>query len=286
MTKELTPNTRETLLLALRTIQENSYQTPEGLKATDYLPAIVNFLGDPDPELRDDLIYSTLANWVTKEGFLNPTDLTWLLDQCLNEKHLFYQIGQSGDFSIFTRSFSALTIALLLYQHRKQGFLSQDEVINTKVALLAYLAQEKDWRGYTADHGWAHAAAHSADALDELVQCHEIDAAGQKEALAALIPVLWNGGSPFCDEEDERISTLVCSAIQTGKLTANEIIEWSRQLLACLEQPRSHAQFCARVNSKNLMRCLYFRFQGREDATSVLLANEFLTIAQKLNKYL
>ncbi|MEA5078691.1 MAG: DUF2785 domain-containing protein [Anaerolineaceae bacterium] len=277
---------REPLVQSLRKIEANKFQPENGRKAAEYLPAMLQFLGDPDPELRDELIYSTLANWVTNEGFLTPTDLVWLLVQSLDKDHLFYKIGHHGETSIFTRSFSVLTIALLLYQHRKQAFLSQNEVSNTKAALLAYLAQEKDWRGYTADYGWAHAAAHSADALDELVQCHEVDATGQKEVLAALIPVLWNGGALFCDEEDERISALVCSIIQTGKLAAHEIIEWSHQLLACLEQPRSHAQFCARVNSKNLMRCLYFRFQSREDTTSVLLASEFLTIAQKLNKYL
>lgn len=286
MTEQIFPTNREGLFHSLRTFQANGYQPETGRKASEYLPAMIHFLGDPDPELRDELIYSTLAKWITESDFLDSTDLHWLLAKCLEDDHLFYKVGNNGDTSVFTRTFTALVIALLLYRHRQQPFLSLNEINLTKSALLTYLAQEKDWRGYTIENGWAHAAAHSADALDELAQCREIAASDQLQILKALQNVLWNGRTSFSDEEDERLATLVCSIIHSAKLPEKDIITWLHGLQTCLDLPRGREQNIARINSKNLCRCLYFRTLGLKNVSRSALNQEFLNISQLLNKFL
>lgn len=277
---------REPLVQSLQKIQANQFQPENGRKAAEYLPAMLQYLGDPDPVLRDELIYSTLAEWITEEDFLDPADFRWLLAKCLDADHLFHHIGTSGDTGIYTRSFTALVIALLLYRHRQHSFLSPAELNDVKSALLTYLAQEKDWRGFTLEYGWAHAAAHSADALDELVQCQEIDGNDQLQILAALQNVFWNGSISFSDEEDERLATLICTIIQSGKLSEHNLTTWLHRLQNCLDLPRGRKQSIARINSKNLCRCVYFRLLAQYSSSQSALTYEFLSESQSLNKFL
>nr|WP_242069344.1 DUF2785 domain-containing protein [Paenibacillus dendritiformis] len=83
---------------------------------------------------------------------------------------MFYRIGSEGDSTVFTRSFSVLPIALILRRHRQKPFLDLAEFQQVKHSLISYVQEEKDLRGYVNEGGWAHSAAHAADALTELVR--------------------------------------------------------------------------------------------------------------------
>ncbi len=41
----------------LQRIEENEYQLGEGEQHQDFLPLLLQYIGDPQPELRDNLIY-------------------------------------------------------------------------------------------------------------------------------------------------------------------------------------------------------------------------------------
>ncbi len=58
-------------------------------------------------------------------------------------------------------------------------------------------------------NNWAHAAAHGADVMDELVQCRECNVDIIKEILNAFKKILHNGKYIFHTEEDERICRVV-----------------------------------------------------------------------------
>src|SRR4051812_20010002 len=70
-------------------------------------------IGSTDPELRDSLIYSTFYRLI-KSDCLTETQMENLLDACLGEQYLFYNMGEKEGDSVFTRSFSSLVLALLL----------------------------------------------------------------------------------------------------------------------------------------------------------------------------
>ncbi|WP_134903209.1 DUF2785 domain-containing protein, partial [Paenibacillus polymyxa] len=128
--------------------------------------------------------------------------------------------------------------------------------------MIRYLTEEKDLRGFTYDNGWAHGAAHGADALDELVQCEECTDEVYKEALFAIQKVLSNGRYIFQDEEDERLACIVQRIIRANRFASSRVMKWIENLSQCMALPRSRSQFVIRVNVKNFLRSLYFRMRS------------------------
>ena len=50
-------------------IKNNNYAVPEDVDAYPYAQWMLDYIGSPDAELRDDLIYSTLHTWITTDVF-------------------------------------------------------------------------------------------------------------------------------------------------------------------------------------------------------------------------
>ncbi|WP_428993736.1 DUF2785 domain-containing protein [Brevibacillus choshinensis] len=274
---------RMALIRDLQRLEEEHYQLREGEELQGFVTQLLHYIGDPDPHLRDELIYPTFQAWIAEQKRFTGRELTTLLEALTDDQHLFYQIGNEKDESVFTRTFSVLPIALILQRHRKQPFLEQKEFDRLKHALLRYYREEKDLRGYVTDGGWAHGASHGADALDELIQCPESDAAVQLEVLDAVKGMLQNDRAIFCDEDDERMATIVDTMIDQNLLSQNELADWIEGLADCSEWPRSRSQRIACVNSKNFLRSLYFR-RGVEDDRKGLAA-AMLSSEERLNRY-
>jgi hypothetical protein len=109
-------------------------------------------LGSIDPELRDELIYRVLVKWA-RAGRFSPDQYRAMLNIVLDEQHLFLGLGERDTDSVFMRAFSVLISTLPVYYHRLTPFLTPDEVRSTLPKVLAYLSQEKDWRGYVEVKG-------------------------------------------------------------------------------------------------------------------------------------
>lgn len=179
--------------------QENYF--PLGLEMIDNIGAL-------DPELRDELIYETLFHWIT-EGRFTLEQLEYLLNITLDSTHLFYKVCDKDEDDVFRRTFSVLIVALIIYEHRKQNFLSGEVLYKIKDKLLEYMHVEKDVRGYVQVRGWAHSAAHTADALKELVQCDCFDKADLLDVLDSIKAKMCIGYYVYVDEESERMATAV-----------------------------------------------------------------------------
>lgn len=85
---------------------------------------------------------------------------------------------------------------------------------------------ERDVRGYVEVKGWDHSAAHTADALDELVQCicfNKIDLLDVLNSIKAKICI---GYYVYVDEESERMVTVVVNSFNRKILSDLEMIEW------------------------------------------------------------
>nr|WP_249435696.1 DUF2785 domain-containing protein [Paenibacillus sp. Marseille-Q4541] len=267
----------------LKRIEREKYQLREGENLQDFINLMLEYIGDPDPELRDELIYPTFYTWISEQGRFTDSELRNLLEILTDEEHLFYQIGNVGDQSVFTRTFSVLPIALIIRCHWQQPFLNHEQFQHLKTALIRYYIEEKDLRGLLLEGGWAHSAAHGADALEELVQCPESDLVVQLEVLDAVRTMLWNGVHIFSEEEDERIASILDTQIIQNLVPSEKMTDWIGKLSTCIEGPRNRRQDIARVNSKNVLRSLYFRriqAQGNNGVTDALLTAE-----NKLNNF-
>ncbi|MGE7611158.1 DUF2785 domain-containing protein [Paenibacillus sp. NPDC101420] len=276
-------DTREQLIKDLQRIEENDYELRSGEQLRDYVKLMLEYIGDPQPKLRDDLIYSTFYKWINEKQWFSDAELRELLLILLDEQHLFYHIGSKEDQAVFTRTFSVLIVALILQRHREQAFLASAEFTNVKEALIRYYEEEQDLRGFMPEEGWAHAAAHGADALDELVLCSESDAAIREEVLAVIQRMLYNDQHIFSDEEDERIATIVATMIDHHLLPQQSIVDWIRNLEQCGGWPRSRGQYVARVNTKNFVRSLYFRLLPLKNNPAMV--EVLLKAEMNLNKF-
>ncbi|MEK4465645.1 MULTISPECIES: DUF2785 domain-containing protein [Paenibacillus] len=270
-------NSREQLMIDLQRIEENDYEHRSGEDIKDYVKLMLEHIGDPEPVLRDELIYSTFYKWINEKRWFNDAELRELLWILLDEQHLFYHIGNKEDLTVYTRTFSVLVVALILQRHREMAILDSSEFIKVKQGLIRYYEEERDLRGYMEKEGWAHAAAHGADALDELVLCSESDAEVREEVLAVIQKMLYNDQYIFREEEDERIATIIVTIIDHHLLLQQSITDWILNLAQCGSWPRSHSQYVNRINTKNFLRSLYFRLLLTEknmDIVDVLLKTE------------
>ncbi len=242
----------------LRTIAEHDYELPEGIDHYAFALALLENLGSPDGELRDELSYMILGGGIIDKGTLTPPQLENLLTLVLDENHLFAAIGEVNSDSVFIRSFSNLVIAAILYADARSSTLSEQKVQQVKNALLRYAREEKDWRGYVEGKGWAHAMAHLADALDECAQNATMTVQNRQDILQT-IRRLAQLPEPLYHEEDMRLATSAQHIIVGRQVDDAFLSNW---LASCFVQRGSDvAGWMSATNVKNFLRSLYFLLQ-------------------------
>jgi hypothetical protein len=89
--------------------------------------SMITHIGSTDVELRDQLIYTSFFRMIIEDNQLEAYLLIELLDICLSEL-LYKGVGENGTDSVFTRSFTTLLIALILYRDNKENFLTQTTI--------------------------------------------------------------------------------------------------------------------------------------------------------------
>jgi len=276
---------KQQLITDLRRIKDNDYNLNEGEMASDYLDLMLKYIGDPDPELRDDLIYLTFAYWIQDKKFFNNEELCDLLNVLISENYLFYNIGSEKDDSILRRSFSVLSINPILCAHLDNPFLDTDMILKIKNSLIRYLKEEKDLRGYDNEKGWMHALAHTADAFNVLLDCEGTTEETCIEVLLSIKDKLLEGKYFFTAQEDERLVNVIYYNIIEDKLLSDSYIcSWLEGLNKVLEIKDSITKFRAKVNTKNLIRSLYFRMLHLTN--NVEISNTILELEKNLNSYL
>lgn len=252
------------LKLRLQEIADNDYQLPTLVEAYPLALAMGVHVGAPDPVLRDELIYTTFATWLQR-GVLQPKELLEVLGVMLNDGHLFFHLGESGTDSVFTRSFSVLIVAEILGAHNQRPFIPEIELQVIARKLLRYLSGEADLRGYVPQKGWAHAIAHAADALAELVQDDSLDAATLSAILDAIRAKATTPETVYICEEDERLVTAVVHVWQRPELDDGALVDWLAGFIPTTEDvmpmPASYQRF---VNSKQFLRSLNARIAAQQ----------------------
>ncbi len=246
----------------LTQLAHNDYRPAASAAVWPLAQAMMTHLGSPDPELRDDLIYETLAVWAQR--VFDDDQLRALLALALDDEHLFYGLGERGSDTVFMRTFSLLVIALVVEQHRAHALFPPAEIRSISAGVRRYLAQEQDWRGH-CDKGWAHAAAHAADVLGELAGCAELQGEDLAELLQAVRDCLWNAPAVFTDQEDERLGRAVLALLSRELLSAAQVTDWLHAFTLC-GKPAAYAGRVRRWNIKNFLRSLYFQSLYRQQS--------------------
>ncbi|QBD75698.1 DUF2785 domain-containing protein [Ktedonosporobacter rubrisoli] len=263
----------------LQAYVQNGYQLPVDIEPLLFCKALLPNLGSPDPELRDKLTYTIMSQLILDQHLLTVPQLEELLTICLDREHLFYGIGKQGTDSVFMRSFSVLIVAAILYYDRDAHALSEVVTRQAAGALLRYVQEERDWRGYVEGKGWIHTAAHVADALDEIGQSRyasEQDCEAVMEAIRMLACL----PGPFQDAEDDR-QAIAAYGIIARKLISEIFVQ--RWLTSLILPHTSHdvVTYHRQNNARNMLRSLYFLLLKNDIAPEVreLISGAIVQIA-------
>lgn len=266
--------TAEGLRTRLRAVREAGGAAPADyweLTETLLLPV---WLGHPDPELRDRLIYTTLATWLS-EGVYDPEQLRRVLRTATDEEHLFNGFGAVGDERVLVRSFSVLLLPPALAHHRQRAVLEPREVRELAEPIERYLSGERDLRGHDVDLGWLHAAAHAADAGGALLACPELDPPTSLRLLDALRSAAATPHHVYAHGEDDRIAQAMAAGLGRADLALHELTAWLqgfRPLVhACADMgmPDGYARL---INVNHTLRALYFLVRDLPEPVGASLA--------------
>ncbi|WP_410769501.1 DUF2785 domain-containing protein [Fontibacillus sp. BL9] len=237
-------------------IKENGYQAPPN--TFQLIQEMITNIGSVDAELRDELIYTTLSHWIPGNS-LTGNELEQLLPVVLDNNHLLFKLGETNTDSVFTRSFSMLVIPLLFMRHRELPFLSREQIHQIKERVFYNVQEERDYRGYDEEKGWAHAIAHAADTLDDLAQCSELDNNDLLTILDLVYKKVIITDRIYSDGEDERMVTSIISVLNRKILSQTYVEQWIQSFGAVEKSSEFLPAFKQKNNIKNFLKSLYFR---------------------------
>ena len=250
-----------------KTIRKNEYAIPEGYTAENLAPKLLSCFASPDPELRDDLAYSILTEWVDHDFYTYKQIREMMI---VLSSNLEIGIGEKDTDSVFLRTFSILALALMIYHDNNKSFLKADEVETLLEKGLEYLHAEKDPRGYIQIKGWAHALAHTADLMLVLAENRHTNIDQHIKILDGIAKKLINSTDwVYLHGEDDRLSAVVIAILQRNLIELPHIEEWLSSLAtpvngfwkgAWIKEDATRAFF----NLRNFLRSLYLQIT-RED---------------------
>ncbi|HOO33258.1 MAG TPA: DUF2785 domain-containing protein [Thermotogota bacterium] len=218
--------TEQKLKKRLSELKEKKFKLETKDEANELIRPMFEFIGSTDPELRDHLIYVAFYSFIAKYRYFSKETMKSHLKTALDNDHLFCGLGEKGTDTVFIRTFSALVVALLVWAHNEDHYLSKEEVINVKNKCVDYYSKERDHRGFVPEKGWAHSAAHGADMFEELANCGELDAEDIKDILNCIKNKIVEGEYAFIDLEDERMVTPIINLLKREDVDNSLLINW------------------------------------------------------------
>ncbi|MCR4373484.1 MAG: DUF2785 domain-containing protein, partial [Acidobacteria bacterium] len=192
-----------------RAIAANKFVPPPGAPLPALLDELTAWLGSPDPEWRDDIAYTTLAQWIYRLRIVPVEERRRLIG--VWTANLTRGIGDQGSPTVCRRSFSALALGPLAILDNEAPYLEREEFDRLLAAALAYLRDERDVRGFDPAVGWMHSVAHTGDLLKFLARSRHLRVEQQGAILSGVSAKFMATGTVLIDGEDERVARAVLS---------------------------------------------------------------------------
>ncbi|MDU2238746.1 MAG: DUF2785 domain-containing protein [Streptococcus mitis] len=195
----------------------------------DEIQWLLDHLADSFPEIRDELVFTSLARGIQEELFTQD-QFHFIAEGISSDGGLDKEIDKVG-LSTLERSFRALIYAnLLSVDANQQSIFYQGLNAGIRNVLLNqglyYLSKEKDTTGFSSQYGWVHAFAHGADLLTEVV-CHpDFPKTRVHEVFEILGHLFKRIPIRFTDDEDWRLARVLYEPILKGKLAQEQVASW------------------------------------------------------------
>jgi hypothetical protein len=237
-------------------VKAGQYALPPGGSLRNLLRELSAYLGSTDPELRDDIAYTVLTQWLYVKRLAPPEVTRQLVDEWIG--NLEIGIGEDGTDSVFRRSFSALMLSVAAALDNEAPYLERAGFRTLLDAALRYLRAEDDTRGFDPAKGWMHSVAHTADLLKFLGRSRHLAPAGQADILTGIAGKVGGLGHVLVHGEDERLARAVVSIVarEDADLVAFEAFLSALRPVPGEGQP-TPALLAANQNRRHLAAALY-----------------------------
>ena len=207
---------------------------------------LLEHLGDSSPEIRDELVFTSLARGIQEELFTKE-QFQFISAMIVSDGGLDKELDKLGT-STLERSFRALIYANLLSadgnQHSLYYQVLKTDIRNTMLNQgMHYLEKEEDTTGFSSQYGWVHAFAHGADLLTEVV-CHPDFSASQMYEVFEILGCMFKKISiRFTNDEDWRLARVLYEPILQGKLEQEQVASWIKSLDFPIEETEDFYRF-------------------------------------------
>lgn len=209
---------------------------PSGEALDDLTAELVAMLGDPDPHVRDELGYSTLARWIA-EGVYDEL-LVGLGDGMA--VGLRTHLGDEAGTTVLRRSYSARALTAIVTRDNALGALHPQQVFIWADRAFAWYLEERDLRAWLPAAGWADAVGSGADLLVQLAASRHL---GGAELCVVLDVVAGRLLTPtayrFTDGEDDRLAYAVMSVLRRDLVGIDVLEGWLERLATADTQDRT-----------------------------------------------
>lgn len=206
------------------------------------------------------------------ESLIDDAKFNQISQTLIDDDHLLYRIDEANEDAVFTRSFSALALSTILHNHNERNYLSnevQSDVID-KVKL--YMSKEKDYRGFVTNKGWAHSAAHVADVIGCFTANEQISFDKNMDLLSDFKDMFLSNTEVFTHNEDERIVSAFIILFKRLDFNEARVIEWIESIDKSKFVDSYPEDMYTRINSKLLLRSLYFKLSDIENTEKIKAA--------------
>lgn len=206
-------------------IKANDFALPSGHDLTTLTRELFSYLGSPDPNLRGDIAFVILEQWIREQNLYSDAELESMCDELLANLHK--GIGESGTDSVFLRTFSIWGLAFIVQRDITNSFMSAERFTQLLEQVSIYAWKEQDVRGWVDGKGWSHATAHIASLLASIALHPLADQATHEQILALIaehmtrqVEVVYGHG------EDDRMAQPVIIILEANLVELSVLEGW------------------------------------------------------------
>jgi Protein of unknown function (DUF2785) len=242
-------------------IIDDDYQLPEEAELIPLTDELLDYLGSPDADLRDNIANAILSRWITIHNYHTPQQLQqmtqWLTQQ------LSKDIGSRDSDSVFLRSYSALILSLVMYRNSRESFFSEVEVNLVLHAAKDYLLNEQDRRAYIGGKGWANAMANTCDLLRFVVYADSLSPADLQVVMNTVgAKVMQATEEAFTHDEEDRLAKIILTIMSRDELDTFDYVDWVKRFVEWKSDNIRNDVYNATYNAtyqniKRLLRALF-----------------------------
>lgn len=245
----------------LKNIKDNNYAVPHGINPYDLSLVMMDYIGDTDDELRDDLLLYVLLAWIMKD-VLTAREAYDILMIAMDENHILNGLGEISD-KVFVRTFSVELVPSIIYKHKES--IPENDILKVFNTVLKFYDEDKDVRGAVNDKSWAHGAAHGADALCELSQCEVIGYEDLPKILDSIYRKVTIDYYGYIHTEDDRMISAVLGVLDRKVIPIKEIEDWIKRFTQNKTKRRKPSELVLEFNINTFLKSLYFRLVSKEE---------------------